>query len=109
MAQKQTVTYVSDLSGADITDNDAPTIQFGWDGTDYTIDLTAKEAEAFYKAVSKYIDAGTKVSKSNKRTKKTATGPNAADVRGWAKDNGYDVPQRGRIPSDVMDAYNAAN
>lgn len=111
MAQRTNVTYVSDLSGSDITDNDAPSVSFSYDGTDYTIDLTSKEAEKFYSVVKPYVDAGTKVTggKRNGTKKATKNGPDPKDVRGWAKDNGIDVPDRGRIPASVMDAYNGAN
>lgn len=107
MATKTNITYVSDLSGKDITDNDAPTVSFAWDGTDYTIDLTSAEAEKFYKAVEPYISAGTKVSGRRGKAKKS-TGPNPAEIRAWAKDNGFDVPDRGRIPAEIREAYEKA-
>jgi hypothetical protein len=28
-------------------------------------------------------------------------------IRAWAKRNGYEVPAKGRIPTEVMQAYNA--
>ena len=112
MAQKQTITYVSDLSGKEITDNDAPTVHFSWDGVDYFIDLTSAEAESFHKAIEKYLSVATKTSSGRGRkstAKKPSTGgPTAAEIRAWAKDNGYDVPERGRIPQEVRDAFDAA-
>ena len=111
MAQRTNVVYVSDLSGTEIADNDAPTVHFSYDGTEYSIDLTSKEAEKFYKDMQPYLEAATKVTSKRNGTKRstTKTGPNPADVRGWAKENGIDVPDRGRIPASVMDAYNSAN
>lgn len=114
MAQKVSITHVSDLSGKEIDTTDGaynPSIPFGFDGTDYTIDLTADEFEKFSKVVRPYLDAATKVTKSSgkKSTKKPQDGPSAADVRGWAKENGYEVPERGRIPKEVRDAFDAAN
>lgn len=112
MAQKQTITYVSDLSGKEITDNDAPTVHFSWDGVDYAIDLTSGEAESFHKAIEKYLSVATKTSSGRGRkstAKKSSTGgPTAAEIRAWAKDNGYDVPERGRIPQEVREAFDAA-
>ncbi|GAA2159365.1 Lsr2 family DNA-binding protein [Glycomyces lechevalierae] len=35
--------------------------------------------------------------------------PDAKTVRAWAKDNDVEVPAKGRIPDDVMDAYNKAH
>ena len=116
MAKKETVTvaFTSDLSGKEITDNDAPTVTYGWDGTTYEIDLTTDEAGKFYKAVEKYIAASRKASRPvgrKTRTKAAAStgGPSAAEIREWGKSNGYDVPDRGRIPGAVRDAFDAAN
>lgn len=35
--------------------------------------------------------------------------PKPAAVRAWARENGLDVPARGTIPADVVDAYKAAH
>lgn len=111
MAQRQTVTYVSDLSGKDITENDSPTVSFGWDGNDYQIDLTSAEAEKFYKAVEPYISAGTKVSKAKRTSKAKGAldGPTAQEVRFWAQTQNIAVPDRGRIPGEVRKAYDDAH
>ncbi|MFC5011910.1 histone-like nucleoid-structuring protein Lsr2 [Nocardioides plantarum] len=111
MAQNTTITYVSDLSGKEIVDSDQPTVSFGWDGTDYTIDLTAGEAEKFYNSLEKYLSVATKVTKSSTGKKKapSGSGPSAAEVRAWAQSNGHDVPERGRIPAAVREAYDAVH
>ncbi|MDZ5623330.1 Lsr2 family protein [Nocardioides sp. HM23] len=108
MAQKQTVTYISDLSGKEITDNDAPTVEFSYRGLSYTVDLSAKEAEAFDNTMNKYIAAGNRV-KSGRTVKRSTVGPTAAEIRAWAQSNGYKVPDRGRIPADVREAFEAAS
>lgn len=108
MAQRQTVTYVSDLSGREITDSDSPTVEFSYRGISYTIDLSAREAEAFDNVMNKYIAAGNRV-KSGRTVKRTQAGPSAAEVRAWAQSNGHKVPDRGRIPQDVRDAFDSAN
>ncbi|URN15916.1 MULTISPECIES: Lsr2 family DNA-binding protein [Streptomyces] len=33
----------------------------------------------------------------------------AGAIRAWARDNGYDVPMRGRIPREIRDAWEQAN
>lgn len=111
MAQRTNVVYVSDLSDKPITDNDAPTVTFGYDGNDYEIDLTTQEAEKFHNLIAPYISNGRKVSKSSKRGGKKAVqnGATAADIRAWAEQNGMPVPARGRIPAEVREAYDAAN
>lgn len=112
MAQQTTVHYVSDLSGKDITDNDAPTVRYAWDGVDYEIDLTADEAEKMYKALEKYLSVSRKAPKTNGTRRKgasTSTGPSAAEIRAWAQSNGHEVPERGRIPAAVREAFESAN
>ncbi len=39
----------------------------------------------------------------------TGTEPSAAEVRAWAKDNDIDVPAKGKLPQDVVDAYKDAH
>ncbi|MDN4162951.1 histone-like nucleoid-structuring protein Lsr2 [Nocardioides abyssi] len=110
MAQKQHVVYESDLSGKAIEDNDAPTVSFGWDGKDYEIDLTSKEAEDFYKVMEKYLSVARKVTGKAKSTKSASKGKsNAAEVRAWAESNGIEVPARGRIPQSVIDQFESAS
>lgn len=111
MAQKTRIEYVSDLSGKAITDNDSPTITFAWDGQEYAIDLTAKEAETFFNAIEKYIASATKVTnrRRSSRSKAKQSGPSAQELREWAKSQGMDVPDRGRIPQSVRDAWESAS
>lgn len=114
MAQKTSIAYFSDLSDVEITDSDAPTVHFGWDGSDYTIDLTAKEAEKFHKAIEPYLNAGVKVSggRSSRKassSKPASTGPDAKDVKAWADQQGLEYPSRGRLPKTLTDAYAAAH
>ena len=77
------------------------------DGTAYGLDLSSKNADKFRGLFQDYIAAGRKVNKSGGRKKSTSTGSSAADVRGWARESGFDVPDRGRIPADVRDAFEA--
>lgn len=46
------------------------------------------------------------------RPSKSAARTSASDmkaVRDWARDNGYTVSQRGRVPTEIRDAYTAAH
>lgn len=111
MAQNETITYISDISGKEIKDNDWPTVLFSCDGTDYEIDLTDAEQEKFRAAMKPYIEAGRKSdSKKNGKQKKAApSGPSAQDIRTWAAENGHEVPVRGRVPKEIREAYDAAH
>lgn len=112
MAQQFHVRYIDDIDGTELGD-EAHSISFAFEGKEYSIDLSEENAEAFRQAMAPYVDAGHKVtgSKSKPARKATAKAP-AGDtkaIREWARDNGFTVSDRGRIPADVMDAYAAAN
>jgi len=75
-----------------------------------TIDLSDENAEAFRQAIAPYIEAGRRVTSARAKTPRARSGGrNTKAVREWARANGYDVSDRGRIPADIMDAYAAAN
>ncbi len=107
MAQKVEVTLISDLSG-DVADE---TVTFGLDGTEYEADLSAKEANALRKAMSKYVEVSRKVTGRKAVAKKgpARSGPDAKEVREWARSQGYTVTDRGRIPGEIMEKYQAVH
>jgi hypothetical protein len=109
MAQKIHIVLTDDLDGSEATE----TVPFSLDGTTYEIDLSDANADALRTALAPYVGHARKVSSRGARpaARKVAVagGPTAADVRVWAKENGYTVPERGRIPGDVRSAYDAAN
>jgi hypothetical protein len=109
MAQKTTVTYVDDITGEDIKDGKGGPVSFALDGTEYVIDLTDKSADKFRALFQDYIAVASKVGrKTGTRGSKTSTGPSAREVRDWARSNGWEVPDRGRIPKDIQAAFNKA-
>ncbi len=110
MAQKIHVTLVDDLDQSPADEN----ITFGLDGISYEIDLSADNADELRSALSKYIAAGRRAGGRAVRGRgpATASAPKAksdvAEIRSWAKDNGYDVHERGRIQAEIRNAYYAA-
>lgn len=109
MAKVTKIELIDDLTGQPIEDNDSPTVQFALDGVDYEIDLNSKNEEKFRKALAPYVEKAHRVGKkTGKRGKRTQVGPPAAEVRAWAISEGMDVPERGRIPQEIWDAYNAS-
>ena len=44
-----------------------------------------------------------------RRSAATSIGPSAREVRDWARSNGFKVPDRGRIPAEVREAFDKAN
>jgi Lsr2 len=106
MAQRVNVVLVDDLDGNDAEE----TVTFGLDGVDYEIDLSADNAAELRKTLGRYIDAGRKVGGRKRKGQRAAGGgTSAADIRQWARENGWDVPERGRVSAEVREAYAAAH
>ncbi len=98
------------------------TVAFSWDGTAYEIDLSRKNAAAFEKILKPYLAKARKVRAGGgaRRTARSGRstrpgGPSSARrpsrdlaaVRVWARDNGHEVSERGRISTAVLQAYDA--
>lgn len=115
MAQKVSITLVSDLSGTEIPEGGGATVQFGLDGSSYEIDLTDEEGAGLREALGSYIEAGRRLGGTRRRRTSSPSaasnggGPSAAEIRAWAKEAGHDVPDRGRVPGEVREAYAAAH
>ena len=83
--------------------------RFSIDGRDYEIDLCLKHSEKFDEAVRRYATHARKASARVVRTKRrtAAHRKHSAQVRAWAKANGFTVSERGRIPADVVNRYDS--
>lgn len=99
---KRTI-LVDDITGE--ANDDVTTARFALEGVMYEIDLTAKNLDSLRKTLSKYVTAARRV--GGRQTKPTGTRGHTAEIRAWARDNGHTVPDRGRIPTDVVDAWQA--
>jgi Lsr2 len=118
MAQKTIVTLVDDLTG-EVAEN-ISTVEFALDGRTYELDLTDENSAKLHDALSQYVNAARKIggrrrsaarpdggSKSTSRT----TGFNREtlkSIREWAKKNGHNVSDRGRLPAEVVQAWETA-
>lgn len=110
MAKRVVTQLVSDLSGDELAPGEGETIAFTYRSVNYTIDLTDKEAAGFDNSIAMYLEHATKVGGRRKSTSTaTASDYSAKDVRAWAKENGIEVPDRGRIPGEVVEKYKAVN
>jgi hypothetical protein len=109
MAQKVNIILVDDIDGTEAEE----TVTFGLDGTSYEIDLNAKNAQALRDSLSEYVGFARKITTTRRagaRKSAPATGgTSAAEIREWARSNGFDVPERGRIPGNVREAFDAAS
>ncbi|HEY3001149.1 MAG TPA: Lsr2 family protein [Kribbellaceae bacterium] len=108
MAQRVQVVLEDDLDGGKADE----TVTFGLDGTSYEIDLSKKNAAKLRDSLAQYVGAGRKV--SGRRTAggrgrgRGRSGSDSADIRAWAKEQGYEVSERGRISAEIRAAYNDA-
>ncbi|MDZ8171985.1 histone-like nucleoid-structuring protein Lsr2 [Microbacterium xanthum] len=113
MARRIVHQLVDDLDGSVLEVGEGETVLFSLDGTAYEIDLTDQNAAAFREVLAPYVDAARRVSAS--RSSSTAAprrrkpSQDYAAVREWAKENGYQVSDRGRVPATVLEAYEAAH
>ena len=89
------------------------TISFGLDGTTYELDLSKANAKKLREALAPYVNVGRKVT-PRARGRSTGAGrgrrgsTSAAEIRAWAREHGYEVSDRGRVPAEVRAAYTAA-
>ena len=109
---KQVITLLTD----DLDGGEADrTVEFGLDGVNYTIDLSEKNAGKLRKALDPFLNAATRVGRTTvgaaRRTAPASTGRASRDqnqaIREWANKNGYEVSERGRIPSHIVEAYHS--
>lgn len=103
MAQRVQVILEDDIDGGDATE----TVTFGLDGVTYEIDLNDKNASALRDALAGYVGAGRRVAgrRSSGSSSSRSNSNELAKIREWARANGFDVSDRGRISKKVRDAY----
>jgi hypothetical protein len=115
MAQKTIVTLVDDLTGEEA--ENISTVEFALDGVTYELDLTDENSTKLHDALSQYAKAGRKIGGRRRSTARAvkSTGRAAGysretrkSVREWAKKNGYNVSDRGRLPAEVLQAWETA-
>jgi hypothetical protein len=110
MAQRVEVLLTDDLDGSTIAAGKGETVQFSLDGTMYEIDLTTKNAAGLRKVLQPYIGAGRRHRNDRAASaKRTKVGPDPKTVKQWARANGYEVKDRGRVSNEIMAAFEAAN
>ena len=111
MAQQVTVSLVDDLSGSRADE----TVAFGLDGKFYEIDLSSSNAEKLRDVLAQFVGAARKAGRTVRSAARVDAGvpvravavdreQNQA-IREWARKRGMKVSDRGRIPSEVTDAY----
>lgn len=111
MAQRVRTILISDLSGDEV-EAGGQSVAFSHRGVDYTIDMTAKEAAGFDKAVAMYVEHARKAGRARSVRSSASTHGHADRIgamKRWADEQGIDYPKRGRLPKSLVEAYDAAH
>ncbi|WP_427007210.1 histone-like nucleoid-structuring protein Lsr2 [Pseudarthrobacter sp. H2] len=115
MAKKTFTRIVDDLTNEMLEEGQGETIEFAFEGSSYSIDLSSKNADDFREAISKYTDVATKnVARLPRAASSSISAPKSnkeelQKIREWAKANGHNISERGRVAQSVQDAYHAAH
>lgn len=114
MARKEIKSYIvtDDLTGEEIPEDEAVSLQFSYGGQAYEIDLSKRNAQKLGDFIAPYIDKARRVRETQKRRNQVVDFSQARDldaIRTWARENSYTVSDRGRIAKPVLDAYDAAH
>lgn len=110
MAQKVEVLLIDDLEGGTADE----TVRFGLDGVSYEIDLSDGNAAQLREALTPYVQRARKSSGRTQRTRGSrargsSSRERSAEIRSWARQQGISVNERGRIPSWIVEKYQAAH
>lgn len=97
-----------DLDGS----SDAQTVSFGYRGRTYEIDLGEKNLDRLDEALAEFIEHARPVKVSGAKVTRVRAGGDREQTRAqreWARKNGFQVSDRGRVPAAVLEAYEAAH
>lgn len=107
MAQKVQVILLDDLDGGSADE----TVSFSLDGVAYEVDLSNANAGKLRDAFAPYVGVARRAGGRRGRRGGAGRGgrSDTSAVREWARGQGLKVSDRGRIPSDILEKYEAAN
>jgi len=108
MASIVSVVVSDDIDGSP----NAQTMTFGFDGVNYEIDLAENNRAKLVEDFAPYVGAARKASQRRPRTagaRRPGSQGDLAAVRAWAREQGLNVSERGRISAEIMQRYEAAH
>lgn len=105
MAKQVQTILIDDIDGSAAQE----TVTFSLDGANYEIDLNEEHAAALRESFAEWTAKARRVGRSTGRRRTAAPAGDSRKIREWAKEQGMSVPERGRIPQSVREAYEAAN
>lgn len=119
MATRTVTSLVDDLDGSAAEEN----VSFGLDRIEYEIDLSAEHAHELREVFAPYLAAARRVggrrsagraqparrSRSNGNAGPARSRSTNAEIRAWAGEHGVALAERGRIPGQVIEAFEAGD
>jgi len=107
MAQRVRVDLVDDIDGSAAEES----VEFALDGVSYVIDLSTENAAELRETLAKWTKSARRTGGRDSRGRRAAAvgGPSANDIRRWARQQGMEVSDRGRVSNEVREAYAAAH
>jgi hypothetical protein len=116
MAERIVRQLIDDLDGSEISEGGGERVEFALRGVAYQIDLSSANAAKLDKALKPFVAAAMKVRNTRPSRGATSTNGNGqaskeqlAAIREWARRNGHQVSDRGRIKAEVVEAFEAAH
>lgn len=112
MAQKTFVQLTDDLTGTPLEDGQGGTVVFALDGDTYEIDLSKENEDGLRAALAPFVAAGRRQPKVRSATptrRRDGGRKDLNEVREWARANGYNVSNRGRVAAEILAAYDAGH
>ncbi|MCB5291641.1 histone-like nucleoid-structuring protein Lsr2 [Arthrobacter sp. SO3] len=112
MAREVVERFTDDLDGSEATHHG---VQFSFEGTDWSIDLSDENYEKLRLAIERFADHATRMSGSGRGRGRSASTSSSGSARGkkeelqavraWAEKNGIVLNSRGRIAESILAAY----
>lgn len=109
MARERIVVIVDDLDGTTIDPTKHRPTHFSIDGKAYEIDLSPENRAKLEDALSPYVENGRRTGNAKRATPRGGSNSNNQAIREWAQKNGYTVAARGKLPTEVVNAYESAH
>ncbi|MEU0375229.1 Lsr2 family protein [Streptomyces sp. NPDC006283] len=109
MAQRRVTIFIDDVTGEET--HEGQTHTFTLNGVEYEIDLSPDSYDQMLEAFGPYLKAGRKVGRRGRKGRVAPSrieGPSTPEIREWAKEQGIEVSERGRVSSKIRALYEAA-
>lgn len=104
--QRIEVALEDDLTGGPADE----TVQFGFDGTVYELDLNSRHAADLRRRLAPFVEHARRVRRRVSRVpvRSAVSRERSRQIRAWAEQQGLEVSDRGRLSADVIQQYESA-